>query len=71
MPLTYKADYAAGMFRKAYVESIADSKRQTITLDEMCEFKWSFRFKAAAGENFVSTDSWWQGPRNGRVSEYR
>ncbi|KAA8492791.1 hypothetical protein FVE85_9063 [Porphyridium purpureum] len=44
----------------AYRESLADSKREYLELDELVGFEWSFRFKAAAGEHWVETDPWWQ-----------
>jgi hypothetical protein len=45
--------------QRAYFESIRDSKRTWITTEELCDFKWSFRFKKAAGEMWRQVDPWW------------
>lgn len=49
----------------AYQESILDSKRSYITMEELCyetsKIIWSFRFKASAGTDWTSVDPWHNG----------
>lgn len=47
--------------KKAYAAALLDSKRTTISFDELCDLKWSHRFKEAAGEFWTSRDAWWSG----------
>jgi len=47
--------------KTALKESIRDAKRTYITLDELCRFEWSFRFKGTAGVAWTIQDPWWQG----------
>mmetsp|Transcript_27631 Transcript_27631/g.62201 ORF Transcript_27631/g.62201 Transcript_27631/m.62201 type:complete len:363 (+) Transcript_27631:55-1143(+) len=53
--------------REAYKQSLADSRRTTISKGELLSIEWSFRFKAAAGESWQRTDPWWQGQDATRV----
>ena len=39
--------------------SIADSKRTSLTRDELCSQTWRFRFKRAAGEEWLAVDPYW------------
>jgi len=48
-----------GEAKRAYIESIEDSKREFVTIDELCDFSWYFRFKASAGQAWTSMDAWW------------
>ncbi|KAL0484002.1 pof1 [Acrasis kona] len=48
-----------GSAKKAYFESIADSQRQHLTLEELCDVTWYFRFKSSAGEAWTNMDPWW------------
>lgn len=45
----------------AYRDSLADSQRKAITLDELCEGKFTFRFKGLAGPQWIENDPWWSG----------
>lgn len=51
----------AGHAREAYRQSLLDSKRTDICMEELCSIQWSFRFKAAAGDGWQESDPWWQG----------
>ena len=39
--------------------SVADSKRTSLTRDELCSQTWRFRFKRAAGEEWLAVDPYW------------
>ncbi|KXS10617.1 hypothetical protein M427DRAFT_467474 [Gonapodya prolifera JEL478] len=45
--------------RRAYVESLIDSRRFIITKEELLFLPWHFRFKSSAGEHFTDEDPWW------------
>lgn len=44
---------------ESYWASLADGEREEITADELCSFPWTTRMKGCAGENWTSTDPWW------------
>lgn len=46
--------------RRAYAESIVDSRRTHITRAELCSFEWSTRMKTASGPGWTGSDPWWQ-----------
>ena len=39
--------------------SVADAKRTSLTRDELCSQTWRFRFKRAAGEEWLAVDPYW------------
>ena len=45
----------------SFFKATLDSTRTALTLDELSSFEWCFRFKAAAGETWISNDPWWRG----------
>merc|ERR1712228_68171 len=45
--------------RKAFRLAYIDRLRTTLTIDELVSFKWYFRFKEEAGENFKLIDPFW------------
>lgn len=45
----------------AYRDSLADSQRKAITLVELCEGNFTFRFKGLAGPQWIENDPWWGG----------
>mmetsp|Transcript_107705 Transcript_107705/g.300109 ORF Transcript_107705/g.300109 Transcript_107705/m.300109 type:complete len:355 (-) Transcript_107705:9-1073(-) len=61
VPERFVALRDGGKPREAYRRSLEDSRRTRITPGELQRILWSFRFKAAAGESWQSSDPWWQG----------
>lgn len=51
----------SGKACEAYRQSLLDSRRTSITKEELCSICWSFRFKACAGDGWQESDPWWQG----------
>ena len=49
----------------------ADIKRKQITLEELTQFTWSFRFKKAAGANWINIDPYWDGKECMKVKFYQ
>ncbi|CAE8676061.1 unnamed protein product [Polarella glacialis] len=45
----------------AYWGSLTDSRRCSITAEELCSFEWSARMKGWSGPDWTSGDAWWQG----------
>eukprot|EP01088_Endostelium_zonatum_P005837 TRINITY_DN1779_c0_g1_i1.p1 TRINITY_DN1779_c0_g1~~TRINITY_DN1779_c0_g1_i1.p1 ORF type:complete len:431 (+),score=161.55 TRINITY_DN1779_c0_g1_i1:51-1343(+) len=45
--------------KQAFISSIHDSKRNEITVEELCTCNWFFRFKSSAGEAWTQNDPWW------------
>eukprot|EP00471_Norrisiella_sphaerica_P006383 CAMPEP_0184482996 /NCGR_PEP_ID=MMETSP0113_2-20130426/4599_1 /TAXON_ID=91329 /ORGANISM="Norrisiella sphaerica, Strain BC52" /LENGTH=324 /DNA_ID=CAMNT_0026863095 /DNA_START=180 /DNA_END=1154 /DNA_ORIENTATION=- len=45
--------------KKAYENSILDSRRQHPTRDELLQFEWRFRFKESAGTHWMQIDPYW------------
>jgi hypothetical protein len=45
--------------KRAYRQSLQDSKRRILTVDELCTMSWNFRFKASAGTFFILSDPWY------------
>lgn len=43
----------------AYRDSLRDSMRTAITVDELCEFTWYHRMKRCAGPSWTDDDPWW------------
>mmetsp|Transcript_39358 Transcript_39358/g.61356 ORF Transcript_39358/g.61356 Transcript_39358/m.61356 type:complete len:203 (+) Transcript_39358:298-906(+) len=50
-----------GGAKKAYYESIKDSRRTTVTREELVSFVWHYRFKARAGKHWTQDDPYWKG----------
>ena len=48
-------------YKYRYYLSLWDSRRDFLTLDDLVEHAFSFRFKAAAGDQWMNRDPWWQG----------
>eukprot|EP00045_Choanoeca_perplexa_P007143 m.63062 g.63062 ORF g.63062 m.63062 type:complete len:161 (+) comp13950_c0_seq8:2-484(+) len=46
-------------YYKALRESIIDSRRTAMTEDELVASTWAFRFKASAGDDWLTMDPWW------------
>jgi hypothetical protein len=55
----------------AYYFSITDSTRTFLTVDELCNSSWCFRFKEAAGEDWTLLCPWNQGGRAMRVKYFK
>ena len=53
--------------KTALRRSLADAKRQCITLEELASFEWNFRFKRLAGEAWTNHDPWWEGRSPRRI----
>ena len=51
--------------RSALRVALADSRRATLTEEEICSFEWNFRFKEAAGPGWCEEDPYWQGAEGG------
>ena len=51
---------AEGRPLDAYRQSLADSTRCIIQMEELSDCRWSFRFKQSAGEQWTDQDPWWQ-----------
>jgi len=48
--------------KEAYKIALMDAKyRNEITTEELCQGKWSFRFKKSAGMQWTTWDPWWNG----------
>ena len=47
--------------KRAFYCSIRDSKREYITVEELSDASWSFRFKESAGEEWVGNCPWQKG----------
>eukprot|EP00299_Pterocystis_sp_00344_P010890 c4984_g1_i1.p1 GENE.c4984_g1_i1~~c4984_g1_i1.p1 ORF type:complete len:196 (+),score=21.68 c4984_g1_i1:207-794(+) len=50
-----------GLTKEAFKYALLDSKRTTITPEELCSFDWYFRFKYLAGEHWIANDPFWRG----------
>jgi len=59
----YKVSSPTISIRYKYRYFIAqwDIKREFLTIDDLIEHAFSFRFKQAAGEQWMLSDPWWQG----------
>ena len=75
IPLSTLAQHAGskkGFKKIAFFIEISESKRQFITLDDLCgQASWNFRFKDAAGENWTDICPWHRGLPAGKVSTVR
>eukprot|EP00960_Hanusia_phi_P021776 644814-Hanusia_phi.AAC.3 len=47
--------------KQAYLEACKDIDRTELTLEELCGFRWYFRFKKAAGSHWTDSDPYWNG----------
>ena len=70
VPLQFR-DMLSTEPKAAYKLSLADSKRDCITKEELCGFRWQWRFKESAGDHFLAEDPWWNGrqPRERTYNE--
>jgi hypothetical protein len=57
----YQAPGAPRHFQRFYAGLLNDSKRTTITLEELCTYRWRMRFKEAAGPQWLAIDPFWNG----------
>ena len=56
---------AQGKPREALRVGLADSRRDTLTDEELTTFEWNFRFKSAAGSGWMEEDPYWLGAASG------
>eukprot|EP01084_Bolivina_argentea_P290846 499719_1 len=54
---------------KAYHDSFLDQKRTVITIDELCNIVWYFRFKQSAGTDWIENDPFWQSDSSDSADE--
>jgi len=67
VPEEFRTAKSSGNPKRAYIQSLNDSKRRYIKEDELCQFVWNFRFKEAAGDHWLHNDPWWKESRPARV----
>jgi F-box-like len=60
-PIAERIRAQSGHKKIAYFIEKAESKRQFITLDDLCGKTWNFRFKEAAGETWMDICPWHRG----------
>lgn len=50
-------------YRGKYLHTLRDSRRTNLREDELCNYRWAFRFKESAGEFWTSMDPYWSSHR--------
>ena len=59
IPDSFRSLLESGRSKMALKESIRDSKRTSITVEELASFKFYFRFKQVAGHYWTEKDPFW------------
>jgi hypothetical protein len=60
IPECFKTLNTSGRSREAFINSLMDSKRTSITSDELSSILFYFRFKEVAGSYWTDQDPFWQ-----------
>ena len=55
----YISLHGCGQSRKAFIGSLLDYKRISITTEELCSYRFYFRFKRVAGSYWTEKDPFW------------
>ena len=59
VPKCFRSLLCTGRSKEAFIESLRDSRRTSITAEELSSFKFYFRFKRVAGRYWTEKDPFW------------
>ena len=59
VPLEYHSLHQSGRSKDAYIGSLLDSRRTTVSTDELTQMTFDFRFKRTAGSYWTEMDPFW------------
>jgi hypothetical protein len=68
VPDSFRALLDTGRSKDAYVGSLRDSTRTSITVEELTSYKFDFRFKQVAGRYWTEKDPFWIANKPMRIS---